>query len=196
MNSQTVTVAVHGSTPIDQAALEALVQKLPGLSVVPETTIPPPQVLLWDSGPGSLDLSPNHASETALLILVEDMDKLEIPENVVGAFAKDETPAALGVAIRQVSRGQQYLSPKLALAFLRQQQETTDAVQVNLDTLTGRERELLMLLADGLSNKAIAARLYLSVRTVEGHLANVYAKLNVHTRTEAALIAVQHLAGS
>jgi len=59
------------------------------------------------------------------------------------------------------------------------------------EPLSEREREVLTLLARGLSNKAIAQRLYLSVRTVEGHLANIYGKLAVHSRTEAALYAAR-----
>jgi DNA-binding NarL/FixJ family response regulator len=110
---------------------------------------------------------------------------------VSGLFANDEVPAALGVAIRQVARGEQYLSPSLALALLRQQQETAVTPQSQLEMLTRREREILALLGEGLSNKAIAARLYLSVRTIEGHLANLYGKLGVRSRTEAALISVQ-----
>ena len=57
--------------------------------------------------------------------------------------------------------------------------------------MTDREQEILKLLAQGLSNKMIAAKLYLSVRTVEGHLANIYSRLGVHSRTEAMLIAVK-----
>jgi DNA-binding NarL/FixJ family response regulator len=189
--SHAITVAVHGRSPIDQAALEALVQMLPGLTVVPETAVPPPQVLLWDSGLDDLDAIPDHAPDTAVLILVKHADNLEVPVDVVGIFAKDETPAALGIAIRQISRGQQYLSPQVALALLRRPQEMIDSIPADLDSLTQREREILMQLSEGLSNKAIAARLYLSVRTVEGHLANLYSKLNVHSRTEAALIAIQ-----
>jgi DNA-binding NarL/FixJ family response regulator len=50
---------------------------------------------------------------------------------------------------------------------------------------------VLALLAQGLSNKEIAQRLYLSARTVEGHLVNIYGKLDLHSRTEAALYAVR-----
>jgi DNA-binding NarL/FixJ family response regulator len=61
-----------------------------------------------------------------------------------------------------------------------------------MSILTDRERQILALLGEGLSNKAISARLYLSVRTVEGHLTNLYTRLGVHSRTEAALMAIHH----
>ncbi len=108
----------------------------------------------------------------------------------------DETPEALGAAIRQVARGEQYLSPSLALALLETRETEVPSAAIDLSTLTEREREMLSLLAGGLSNKTIAARLYLSVRTIEGHFANLYARLGVHSRTEAALIAVQSGLGS
>jgi DNA-binding NarL/FixJ family response regulator len=58
--------------------------------------------------------------------------------------------------------------------------------------LTQRETEVLQLLSDGMSNRDIAQTLFLSVRTVEAHLRSLYGKLNVNTRTEAALLAVRH----
>jgi DNA-binding NarL/FixJ family response regulator len=59
-------------------------------------------------------------------------------------------------------------------------------------TLTEREREVLNFLAQGYTNKDIAQSLFLSVRTVEAHLRNIYGKLGVTSRTEAALWAVNH----
>jgi DNA-binding NarL/FixJ family response regulator len=58
--------------------------------------------------------------------------------------------------------------------------------------LTPREVDVLRLLASGLSNPAIAAELFLSVRTIENHVAHIFTKLGVRTRTEAA-IAAEHL---
>jgi DNA-binding NarL/FixJ family response regulator len=58
--------------------------------------------------------------------------------------------------------------------------------------LTPRETEVLRLVAEGLSNKEIAAALFLSLRTVKFHLVNIYGKLGVSTRTEAAIYALRH----
>jgi DNA-binding NarL/FixJ family response regulator len=106
--------------------------------------------------------------------------------------SKHETSEALGIAIRQVARGDQYLSPSLALALLERGEAEAAPHDFDMSILTDRERQILALLGEGLSNKAIAARLYLSVRTVEGHLANLYTRLDVHSRTEAALVAIRH----
>jgi DNA-binding NarL/FixJ family response regulator len=59
-------------------------------------------------------------------------------------------------------------------------------------TLTEREQEVLSFLAQGYTNKDIAQALFLSVRTVEAHLRNIFGKLGVTSRTEAALWAVNH----
>jgi DNA-binding CsgD family transcriptional regulator len=189
-----IRVAVKGDSPIGRAALEALLMSLPGLQVVPAAAALPPDVLLWEVGSGEGGIAPEHAAETAVLALIGQAVHLPLPAGVMGVFARDESPAALGLAIRQVSRGEEYLSPVLALALLRERQAAAGPPRLELKSLTPREYELLDLLAEGLSNKEIAARLYLSVRTVEGHLANLYGKLGIRSRTEAALIAVQRRA--
>lgn len=63
--------------------------------------------------------------------------------------------------------------------------------QPNIDDLSPREQEILSHLARGLSDRDIAQTLFISVRTVQTHLAHIYTKLGVHSRTEAAVIAVQ-----
>jgi len=65
------------------------------------------------------------------------------------------------------------------------------AVPVQVEPLTERELDVLRLAAQGLTNKAIAAELGLSDRTVQGHLANIYGKLGVTTRTEAVTQALK-----
>lgn len=191
-----IRVTVRCPTALDQGAIEALVATLPGLQVVSLDAEPPPAVLLWAPPHGQPTTAPAHDRATALLILTEEVEHLQQRPQAAGLFSRQEGPASLGVAIRQVARGQEYLSPSLALALLQrrgEQQEPAERASTDFTALTEREEQVLQLLAQGLSNKEIAARLYLSVRTVEGHLAHAYAKLDVHSRTEAALLAARLL---
>ena len=193
MTLHEVSVAVGGGHELDRAGLAALIANLPGLRVVPLEKQPPPQVLVWEAREGTEGL-PSASADTAFLLLTEDADYESLPERVNGLLSKDEPPVALGIAIRQVARGEQYLSPAIAVAILQKRKTKsalTESQKSVIQSLTDREREILDLLAQGLSNKLIAARLYLSVRTVEGHLANIYSRLGVHSRTEAMLVAVR-----
>jgi DNA-binding NarL/FixJ family response regulator len=192
MANREITVSVGGGRELDQAGLAALIASLPGLRFVPLDKTPPPQVLVWEARKG-VDELPSVGSDTAILLLTEDAGYDSLPETVTGLLSRDEPPAALGIAIRQVARGEQYVSPSLAIAILqkrRSKSSLTESQKSVIESLTDREREILELLAQGLSNKAIAARLYLSVRTVEGHLTSIYSRLGVHSRTEAMLVAV------
>ncbi len=193
MTHHEITVSIGGGQQLDRAGLSALIVSLPGLRVVAPDANPPPQVLVWEVRK-STDHLPSVSSDTAILLLTEDARFDSLPKAVIGLFSKEEPPAALGLAIRQVAHGEQYVSPSLAIAILEKcpsGSSLTESQQSVIESLTGREREILTLLAQGLSNKTIAARLYLSVRTVEGHLANIYSRLGVHSRTEAMLIAVK-----
>lgn len=188
-----ITVSIGGSRELDRAGLSALIASLPGLRVVPWGSSPPPQVLVWDARTNTNDL-PSVSHDTALLLVTDDAGVDSLPETVTGLLSRDEPPAALGIAIRQVARGEQYLSPSLAVTILqkrRKKSPITESQKSLIESLTDREREILDLLAQGLSNKTIASRLYLSVRTVEGHIANIYSRLEVHSRTEAMLLAVK-----
>jgi len=193
MTIREITVSIGGGHELDRAGLAALITSLPGLRVVPLDKNPPPQVLVWETG-AATDGLPSVQSDTAILLLTEDAEYESLPETVTGLLSKDEPPAALGIAIRQVARGEQYISPSLAIAILQKRQSKpppTESERLVIDSLTDREREILNLLAQGLSNKLIATQLYLSVRTVEGHLANIYSRLGIHSRTEAMLMAVK-----
>jgi len=191
MTLHEITVSVGGGRELGRAGLAALIASLPGLRIV--TLDKTPQVLIWDAQGGSDEL-PSVSSDTTILLITETAEFESLPETVAGILSKDEPPAALGIAIRQVARGEQYLSPALAVAILQTRESKsslTESQKLVIESLTEREREILEMLAHGLSNKAIAARLYLSVRTVEGHIANIYSWLGVHSRTEAMLVAVK-----
>ncbi len=91
-------------------------------------------------------------------------------------------------AVRDVHEGKSALDPVIAHKLIAQLAGRTETKPV--ETLTPRETDVLKLAARGYTNKAIGAQLHLSDRTVQGHLANIYGKLHVTTRTEAVMRAV------
>jgi len=135
--------------------------------------------------------------QAGLLFLVPSYDLTQIlPLLQAGAtgFVDHETGVAdLARAIIAVGRGELVLPPQIAARALAALARGDTASSRDLvEPLTPREREVLGLLARGLTNKDIAQQLFVSVRTVEAHLRNVYGKLDVRSRTEAALWAVEH----
>ncbi len=92
-------------------------------------------------------------------------------------------------AVRSVYRGQSALDATIAQKLLTHL--TGERADAAVEDLTPREREVLTLAAKGLTNRAIGQSLGISDRTVQGHLANIYAKLNVSSRTEAVTKALQ-----
>ena len=138
------------------------------------------------------------ATEPNLPVLVISSDIR--PEHIQAALAagatgylpQDAEPDELLRAIYTVHRGELMLHATIVPRLLshlgtRRSEDSAPA----LDDLTHREREILAHLARGLSDQDIAQTLFISVRTVQSHLAHIYAKVNVHSRTEAALIAVR-----
>lgn len=109
-----------------------------------------------------------------------------------GYVLKTASSSELVQAVRTVARGESALDPAVAHKLV--QQLTTGRPQAAAGTpeaLTGREVEVLHLVARGLTNKAIGQKLGISDRTVQGHLANIYGKLNVNSRTEAVTEALK-----
>ena len=101
-----------------------------------------------------------------------------------GYVLKEAPDEELLAAIRAAARGEPYLTPRL--------RGRANPVAAPLDTLTAREVEILCLMADGLDNPEIAARVYLSKVTVQNHTSAIYSKLGVSTRAKAILYAIQH----
>jgi DNA-binding NarL/FixJ family response regulator len=112
-----------------------------------------------------------------------------------GYMLKDAGPAALDGAIRAVVRGEPLLAPEAAAAVMAkvagEASPAAAPVHPDLDRLTAREREVLAALGRGLSNRQLAAELYVSEKTVKTHVSNLLAKLRLSDRTQAALFAVR-----
>lgn len=128
---------------------------------------------------------------TRVLVLTAHTDA-EYIISLLEAGAISYLPKTVGLnelldAIRATSRGESVLPPSVASVVVRHLSGVEDRVPGQ--NLTPREMEVLSLLAHGLSNHQIARQLGLSVRTVEAHLTHIYTKLDVNSRTEAALLA-------
>jgi len=94
-------------------------------------------------------------------------------------------------AIRAVARGESLLQPAIAEKMMRRLSARPDTTMHSTNLLSEREFEVLRLAARGLPNKEIAARMSLSIRTVHSHLANIFMKMQVGSRTEAVLLALR-----
>lgn len=109
-----------------------------------------------------------------------------------GYVLKSADADALMDAVRKVHRGEPALSPTVTEKVLRQLQKGGPAQAADqVEPLTAREIAVLRLAAQGLTNRAIGRALGISDRTVQGHLANIYGKLNVASRTEAVTEALK-----
>ena len=106
-----------------------------------------------------------------------------------GYLLKHSEPDEIAAAVRAVHEGGSPLDPKAARVLLDSRRTSAET-----DTLTDREREVLLLVRGGLANKQIARKLGISERTVKAHLTNVFQRLGVTDRTQAALWASEHLA--
>lgn len=106
----------------------------------------------------------------------------------LGYLLKDVSAAELAGAIRAAHAGRPTLSPTATQALI---QATAQPSRPGYD-LTGREREVLALIVEGLSNVEIATRLTISPSTVNFHVRNILSKLGAANRTEATRLAVQH----
>jgi DNA-binding NarL/FixJ family response regulator len=137
------------------------------------------------------------APEAGLLFLIQSYELSEVlvllRAGATGCISRDASLGDLARAIIAVGRGEIALPPHMAgraLAALARGEPVSDDGLI--EPLSEREVEVLRLLAQGMTNKDIAQTLILSVRTIEAHLRNIYGKLGVRSRTEAALWAVEH----
>jgi two-component system, NarL family, response regulator DegU len=127
-----------------------------------------------------------------IVMLTMHMDREVIDKAIkagaVGYLTKDCSISEVSEAVRMAANGDMALSPKLAELMLKEAQKG-DGTEERL--ITRREEEVLQLIADGLSTPEVAAKLYISQKTVKNHLASIYEKLNARDRTQAVLLAVR-----
>jgi DNA-binding NarL/FixJ family response regulator len=129
--------------------------------------------------------------ETKVVVLTSfsDRDRIDaaLAAGASGYMLKDSEPDELLRAIRAAAEGNTPLSPRAARTLLSERRDASPVA-----ALSEREREVLGLVAGGLANKQIAARLGISEKTVKAHLTRVFRQIGVFDRTQAALWAQRH----
>ncbi|MFL5349187.1 MAG: LuxR C-terminal-related transcriptional regulator [Hyalangium sp.] len=154
----------------------------------------PPDVVLWDVGlrlseaEGRLE-APELSAPVLALVSDEAAGELALAAGARGLLFRDATPSALLAALQAVARGLAVFEP--SLSPVRSTPRASTSTPTSPEPLTPREREVLSLLAEGLSNKAIADRLAISEHTAKFHVNAVLAKLGVQRRTEAVVRAAR-----
>jgi DNA-binding NarL/FixJ family response regulator len=130
--------------------------------------------------------------EIRILVLTSFSDQTRVREalraGAIGYLLKDCAPHDLLAGVRAAARGESPFDPRVAATLLPTGPTADPAGQ-----LSRREREVLVLVCEGLANKQIARRLNITERTVKVHLGNAYRRIGVGDRTAAALWASQHL---
>jgi DNA-binding NarL/FixJ family response regulator len=205
--SSTITVAIIDDNRLVREALASLLGRLPDLQVVAAATASPaflaetaPHVVLLDVGLGDEDSLHVAASirsvAPAARVVVMDLIPVngEIIEfvnaGVCGFVLKDATFDEFVATIRAVAAGEKVLPPRLTESLfsqIAQEVDTRGRDHVLEDVrMTRREREVIELIGEGLSNKEIAQRLNIATHTVKSHVRNVMEKLALHTRLQIA----------
>ena len=114
----------------------------------------------------------------------------------LGYLLKDTSSENLLNAIRAAARGESFLQPSVAAKvvseFARLANSAPALSTPEVEPLTARERDILRLMVEGLSNREIADELVITEGTVKNHVTNILSKLGVHSRTQAALKAIGH----
>ncbi|MCJ7434877.1 MAG: response regulator transcription factor [Anaerolineales bacterium] len=113
-----------------------------------------------------------------------------IKAGALGYLLKDSSPDELVQAIQRVANGEPSLEPAIARKLLSELHHPPES-PLTPDPLTGREMDVLRLIAQGLSNREIAERLVITERTVCTHVSNILNKLHLASRTQAALYALK-----
>ncbi|MBA2463904.1 MAG: response regulator transcription factor [Nocardioidaceae bacterium] len=143
-------------------------------------------------------LAIKEVAPTARIIMLtvsdEEADLYDAVKNgASGYLLKDSSIDEVAQAIRVVADGQSLISPSMAIKLLDEfkQMSRADRQQVPTPRLTERELEVLKLVAQGLNNREIAKRLFISENTVKNHVRNILEKLQLHSRMEAVMYAVR-----
>ena len=183
-----------------EPGLELVGEAADGVEAVEKARDLRPDVILMDlimprmDGIAATAAITSAQPETHVLVLTSFAEDEQvfpaIKAGALGYLLKDTSPHTLLRAIRDVHAGTPSMHPVVARKLLQELQRSSDLPPTK-EPLTEREVEVLKLVARGLSNEEIAARLYIGERTARTHVSNVLHKLHLANRTQAALYALR-----
>lgn len=198
-----IRVLVVAENPLARAGLAAILESQPGLAVVGQTAPDAeltsafaaylPDALAWDLGWDAAGLEMlvdvrDIAPPVLLLVASADAVPDALSQGARAVLPQDAAAEALAAALMAVARGLVVMTPEMLPASLL---SAGGEPPIPVDGLTARELEVLVLVAEGLANKAIASRLGISDHTVKFHINAVMSKLGAQSRTEAVVRATR-----
>jgi DNA-binding NarL/FixJ family response regulator len=173
-----------------------------GLEAIKKVNELDPDILVLDISMPDIDgievirqLKGNE-SRCAILVLTVHEDEALLRETIklgaAGYIIKHAAESELINAIRSVYRGELYIHPKMLRSILKPESRSTRSDESNQEPLTTREEDVLKMIVQGYTNKQVAEQLNISVRTVEGHRANLTEKLGIRSRVDLLRYARDH----
>jgi two-component system response regulator DegU len=179
---------------LEAEGITVLAEAANGADAVKAALLHKPDVVLMDVSMPNVDgveatrMLVNADARQRVVMLTMHMDRDVIDRSIragaVGYLTKDSSISEVVVAIKLAATGDRPMSPRLAAAMLHEARRQDGVV-------SAREEEVLQLVADGYGTNEIAARMYISQKTVKNHLASIYDKLDARDRTQAVLTAVK-----
>lgn len=175
-----------------------------GEEVVKEAIKTKPDVILLDinmpkmNGLDALRRLKDIGIESKAIMLTIHDDKEYLYETIrIGAngyVLKDSDSDTLLKAIRDVNDGRSYIQPSLSDLLVKEFYSKEEKTQedIYIESLTKREYEVLTLIAEGMNNKEIAEKLFISEKTVKNHVSNIFKKINVTDRVQAAIFSIKN----
>ncbi len=162
-----------------------------------------PDIILLDinmpnmNGIDTLRVLKEQYSDVKVIMLTIHEDAQYLIETInIGAegyVLKDADVSSLVKAIHKVKEGELYIHPTLSGILVKEYKKKDRSIDEMIGTnLTKREYEVIRLISQGYNNKEIATELYISEKTVKNHVSNIFKKIKVTDRTQAALYAIKH----
>lgn len=202
-----ITLFLIDDHRVVRRGLRTLLESYPDMQVIGEAsnaesafdhvaTLQPSVIVLDILMPGGMDGIKaaqhlrEHVPNSRIVMLTSYTDDARVVaamrSGAHGFVRKDSEPEELVAAVRAVAAGRSYLDPDATQSMWREVSLTRP------EALTEREHEVLLLLANGYSNRVIATTLQLGTETIKTHVANILGKLQASQRTHAVVVALKH----